>query len=271
MNWIGGRVQVSIDDLDAGDVQMDDFLNYRRESEGERQLGLLREALSKTYWDFSLGTGQFDGISEGICYLIGIVPSRSMSAGGDLHNRLEYGPSFLPGGLLYNWGTDIPTSNDYSNLRGQIHESADLFKRLRLLGLQNVQHVIGIARKYELNIPWWRQANNDLACAKRLPALLRENFEIAKRIKSEQTRSAANRRIKKDQKSDLISVECRREFEEIFASPPDAVLARGTGKLKALSTAKIIWQSQTNNVSHGRVPSPETIAKHIRLWLMQKK
>jgi len=67
-----------------------DLFNDRAERKEERELRFLREALSKDYWDFSKGNDQFDGISEGICYFIGVIPQLSDFI--DANNRLEYRP-----------------------------------------------------------------------------------------------------------------------------------------------------------------------------------
>ena len=244
------------------------LLNDRPETKEEKELGWLRETLSKDYWDFSEGVDHFDGISEGICYFIGITPRLSGVIYGK--HRMEYRPSYLPGGYKHNWGASVPSSWDESNLRDLIHQSADRFRPLRLSGLQNVQGAIRKACKYGFKLPWWNVANDDLACAKRLPAELRENLAIAKRIKSEQTRSAANRRVAKSGKSNFIDFVCRKRFDEVFANPPATVLVKSTGKLKALSIAKWIWNLEIGIEEHGPLPDPTAIAKHVRIWIEEK-
>lgn len=244
-----------------GDISGD----HSVETKKDRQLRVLREVLAKDSWDFSMGSGHFDGIPDGICYLIGIDPGSSSSS------SLEYAPSYLPGGLEYNWGSHRPLSSEALHLRDFVHASADRFRDLRLAGLQKVHVAIRTALKYDRRPAWWKEANDDFECAKLLPSELRENPEFAKRIKSEVNRSNANRRVQKNKKSKFIHEFCRPKFEEFRSTNFEGFRARSSDRLMAKPIANAIFNLAIGSDDYGDLPQVETIAEHVKSWLNEEK
>ncbi len=237
----------------------------------EAELDRLRNVLAQEYWNFSLGDGQFNGFSEGVCILGGIAPRLSQMS--RYHFGVSYGPAILPGALgLFNRKT-VPHGIDGLNFLEEVGRSLVMVSALGLKGLVSPIRAISTASIYKIVPPWLGVAADDLHCAQCLPQELRSNDEVRRNIRREIARHGGQSRAAKNAKTKAINSEVRRVFNELQAIGFGGLRTKGSDRPNGRAIADAIYEKLTRHelVTEEHLPSLETIVKHVQTWLKDNK
>lgn len=239
----------------------DDDLFGVRSARGAH-LEMLEYWLNKEFWDFNRGYCQFDGASEGHCILAGIDPENSMQAID------QYGPAFLPNSIEF-YGHSRITAENQRHLKEAIDRRISDLKSLGLKGRVSCNDALETCVKYRLEPPWLNEANNDFECAKRLPAKLRTNGEIIKRIGGAAASKGGSNRAGKNAVTELLNTVCREEFEELEAKGFPNCPPKPSGGPKATDIANAIYRAlcKRADVKEAQLPEITTIEGRVRRWL----
>ncbi|MBL4767728.1 MAG: hypothetical protein JKY94_08440 [Rhodobacteraceae bacterium] len=230
----------------------------------DRGLGLevLEYWLDKEFWNFDRGFCQFDGYSEGHCILAGIDPERSTLAAG------QYGPQFLPDSIiLYGYEKIAPEEERY--LKEAVDHHVDDLKSLGLKGRVHCHVALEICARNKLDPPWLDAANNDFECAKRLPASLRTNDAIIRRISRGASSKGGSNRAKKNSKTQMLDTIGLRAFEKLREKKFPNCIKKSSREPNARAIADKIYHVLIDSIENSEDPLPEipTIESRVRVWL----
>jgi len=259
MNWIGVLANRETDGVE--DTPYDEDL-FGVMSERGGHLEMLEYWLDKEFWDFNRGYCQFDGASEGHCILAGIEPENSMLTID------QYGPAFLPDSLQF-YGYSTISAEDQWRLKEAIDRRISDLKSLGLKGRVRSREALEICAKFELGPPWLDAANNDFECAKRLPARLRTNSEIIRRISRDASSKGGRQRASKNAKTELLSTAGREEFKKLEEQDFRKYRADTSDRIVATKVADKIYQALSERVGEEMEVLPEltTVQSSVRKWI----
>ncbi len=226
------------------------------------QLEMLEYWLDKEFWNFDRGYCQFDGASEGHCILAGIDPETSKVAVG------QYGPGFLPNSIEFYGYSRITPENEW-HLKEAVDRHISDLKSLGLKGRVHCHKALEICEKNRLDPPWLDAANNDFECARRLPAKLRTNAEIVKRISGAASSKGGSNRASKNAKTQLLNTACQEEFEKLEAKGFPSCPPKPSGGPKATDIANAIYRvlCERDDGKDVQLPEITTIEGRVRQWL----
>jgi hypothetical protein len=259
MNWINALASENTEI--PGDLPHDEDLFGVRSDRG-RGLEILEYWLEKEFWNFDRGFCQFDGYSEGHCILAGIDPENSMLAPG------QYGPQFLPDSIeFYGYEKIMPEEEGY--LKEAVDHHVDDLKSLGLKGRVHCHVALEICARNKLDPPWLDAANNDFGCAKRLPAKLRTNSEIIRRISRGASSKGGQQRAKKNAKTQLLNTIGREEFERLREQGFPDCRADSSGRILVKQVADKIYFFLDKQVGDETeiLPAFTTVASRVGEWL----
>jgi hypothetical protein len=225
---------------------------------------ILEEWLERKFWNFNRGFHQFDGHSEGHCILAGIEPEYSQTAPG------EYGPVFLPNSSD-TYGTSINSPEELWSLKDAIDHHIDDLRSLGLRGRIHCHEAIRKSVRMGLAPPWLEAANNDLNCARLLPAELRSNDRIRAQIKRETTSSGGKARAKKSAKTLLLQTRGREEFNKLKLQGFRDCKAKSTDRPMAVSIANQIYHILGAELpaDSDELPNLTTFTENVSKWLKE--
>jgi hypothetical protein len=256
MNWIDGL------EKEKSKEQHEDEAIFGVTSERGSAMENLEDWLKLEFWNFNLGRNQFDDHSEGHCILAGIDPENSMRAEG------EYGPVFLPDSSN-TYGTTINSPEELWGLKDAIDHHIDNLKSLGLKGRVHCHDALKICVENKLAPPWLDAANNDFECAKRLPAKLRTNGEIIRRISRQASSKGGQERGKKNAKTHLLNTVGREEFERLREQGFPECRTKSSDRVLATKVAENIYFFLGRRVGDKteNIPEITTVQSAVRKWL----
>jgi hypothetical protein len=225
-------------------------------------LEMLEYWLNKEFWDFNRGYCQFDGASEGHCILAGIDPENSMQTID------QYGPAFLPDSIEFYGYSRITAENEW-HLKDAVDRRISELKSLGLKGRVHCHEALEKCVKFKLDPPWLAAANNDFECAKRIPAKLRTNIEIIKRISRTASSKGGLKRASKNAVTELLNTVGRKEFEKLEAKGFPNCWTKSSNRLVATDIADLVYPALCEAAEELGVEPPElpSIADRVGQWL----
>jgi hypothetical protein len=261
MNWINDLASRKTDQEYCHQEHYDEDLGVMVSERGSA-LGALEDWLSLEYWNFNLGSNQFDGYSEGLCLLAGIDPEQSMLT------AVEYGPKFLANSIQF-YGYEKITFEEQGHLRDAVDRHIDNLKSLGFSGRVHCHHALKTCAQYKLDPPWLEAANKDFKCAKMLPFKLRTDAEIIRRIGRVASSRGGRMRANKSAKTNFLNTQGLAEFQRLSQEGFPSCRATTSDRIIATEVADKIYQVLSRTIGEQTEILPEltTVQSSVRKWL----
>ena len=180
----------------------------------------------------------------------------------------QYGPAFLPDSIEFYGYSRITAENEW-HLKDAVDRRISELKSLGLKGRVHCHEALEKCVKFKLDPPWLAAANNDFECAKRIPAKLRTNIEIIKRISRTASSKGGLKRASKNALTEFLNTVCRKEYEKFEAKGFPNCPPKTSGLPKATDVTNAIYFTVCDKAEEVGMEPPKflTVEGRVRQWL----